>query len=422
MERIPLGESGDTDLVTVLGELEVAHEELRVAEEEIAAQRAQVDALLTRHAAEQGWRERLTDLLSVGMLVTTLEGAVIEANSTACALLGVRPVNLPHKPLQVFVEPDSRPVVRDACSSIARGSGEQRIRVVLAPRRSETYSAELVGIPDVGENRRIRWIVVPDDVPVQIARASAGLATSGVLAHDVEDELTLAASFASLCLLPLDTDDRRRLISRIASVAGTALPAATAVSLTIGSPTEPEELASNSAMAQRLDGLQMRTAEGPCVDAYDKPAVVVTGDVAADSRWPRLARVVPAREVRSVMALPVQLHNRRIGVLNVYAATVDAFTDRSVRVGELLAVAVGAVLEAAEERRSMRALSENLERALQSRAVIEQAKGIVMAHVGGTADDAFARLVALSSRRNVKLRDLAARVVSSRSAQVLSDL
>jgi GAF domain-containing protein len=419
VERVP---HGDTDLVAALGELEVAHEELRVAEEEIAAQRLQLDTLLTRYTAEQGWRERLTDLLSVGMLVTTLEGAVLEANSTACALLGVRPVNLPHKPLQVFVEPDSRPLVRDACSRLARGSDEQRIRVQLRPRRAESYRVELVGVPDIEESRRIRWIVVPDDVPEQIARASAGLAPSGVLAHDVEDELTLATSFASLCLLPLDTDDRRRLINRIAAVAGGALPAAAAVSLTIGSPTEPTEMASDSATAQRMDGLQLRTGEGPCVDAYDKSAAIVTGDVAADSRWPRLAAVVPTREVRSVLAVPVQLRDRRIGVMNVYAPAVDAFTGRAVRIGELLVVAVGAVLEAAEDRRSMRALSENLERALESRAVIEQAKGIVMAHVGGTADDAFARLVALSSRRNVKLRELAARVVGSRSADVLGDL
>ena len=62
---------------------------------------------------------------------------------------------------------------------------------------------------------------------------------------------------------------------------------------------------------------------------------------------------------------------------------------------------------------SLQALVGHLERALSSRAVIEQAKGIVMAHHGGTADEAFAKLVAFSSRQNIKLRDLAESIVRS---------
>jgi AmiR/NasT family two-component response regulator len=80
------------------------------------------------------------------------------------------------------------------------------------------------------------------------------------------------------------------------------------------------------------------------------------------------------------------------------------------------------VLREASERASLQALVHHLERALSSRAVIEQAKGIVMAHHGGTADEAFARLVAYSSRRNVKLRELAASIVREHGALPLQGL
>jgi AmiR/NasT family two-component response regulator len=67
----------------------------------------------------------------------------------------------------------------------------------------------------------------------------------------------------------------------------------------------------------------------------------------------------------------------------------------------------------------MQTLAENLERALTSRAVIDQAKGVIMARLGVNADDAFARLVSLSSRLNVKVRDLAGLIVEGHVDAVL---
>ncbi|MFM9735972.1 ANTAR domain-containing protein, partial [Streptomyces niveiscabiei] len=72
---------------------------------------------------------------------------------------------------------------------------------------------------------------------------------------------------------------------------------------------------------------------------------------------------------------------------------------------------VTGVLHNVAEREALHALARNLEVALTSRAVIDQAKGILMARLGVDADEAFARLVTLSSRRNVKVRDLARLVV-----------
>ena len=74
---------------------------------------------------------------------------------------------------------------------------------------------------------------------------------------------------------------------------------------------------------------------------------------------------------------------------------------------------MSAGLRTVSERAALNELAENLDRALSSRAVIDQAKGIMMGRYGGSADEAFHRLAALSQRRNVKLRDVARLLVES---------
>jgi AmiR/NasT family two-component response regulator len=107
-------------------------------------------------------------------------------------------------------------------------------------------------------------------------------------------------------------------------------------------------------------------------------------------------------------------------VLNVYSTQVDAFGPDSRRIAELVAAAVGGVLQNVAEREALRALTANLEKALTSRAAIDQAKGVLMARLGIGPDDAFARMVALSNRLNVKLRDLAQLVIEGHANDVIA--
>jgi hypothetical protein len=126
--------------------------------------------------------------------------------------------------------------------------------------------------------------------------------------------------------------------------------------------------------------------------------------------------------VRSVLSLPVLEGGQSTGVLNVYAGRPDAFGSGGRRLGEVVAAAVTGVLQRIAEREALKDLVTNLETALTSRAVIDQAKGILMARLGVDAEQAFARLVTLSSRLNVKLRDLAHLVVEGRADQVIAAL
>jgi AmiR/NasT family two-component response regulator len=107
----------------------------------------------------------------------------------------------------------------------------------------------------------------------------------------------------------------------------------------------------------------------------------------------------------------------KVGCLNCYSATAGAFTESQAQAAEVLALAAGAALEAVEESTRLRTVAAQLDHALASRAVIDQAKGIVMARRGCTADQAFEHLAALSQQRNVKVRDLALALVQQTAAQ-----
>ena len=392
-------------VLAALGDLEVAQEELRVAEEELDRQREQIELLVARHDSGQRWRDHLFALLPVGVLVTDAEGKVLEANARAAELLGVRPVHLPGKPLLVYVEAAHRRLVRDLLGRLVRsGEPELHATVQLTPRHGAPLTVGLVALPEPeAPAGTLRWIVLPHD-----ERTPAPVVAGG---EQSDESLRVATALAQLCTLPADALDQQRLLGRIALVVGAAVPGATGVSVTIGDPVAPDRQATDSAEAQVFDGLQLRVAEGPCIDAFRDGTVIVAADLTADPRWPRLARAARAQPVRSALALPIRVADERTGVINLYSSVEDAFAARTVRVGEIVASAVAAVLRDVSERASLQALIHHLERALQSRAVIEQAKGIVIAHHGGTADEAFARLVAFSSRQNVKLRDLAELIV-----------
>jgi GAF domain-containing protein len=287
-------------------------------------------------------------------------------------------------------------------------------------RGEQAGAAELFGFADLtaplDSEARIQWVLVPQPLsPPEGSDAPDGGPTDA-------SPLGLAAALAELSTLPLEDDDRQQLLGRIAVLARGAVPSADWVSLTVGSPAEPQLLASDSAEAQEFDGVQMRAQEGPCWEAFATGTTVLTGDVTVDPRWPALTRLTGGGSVRSVLALPVLEGGKSTGVLNVYAGGTDAFGTGGRRLGEVVAAAVTGLLQRIAEREALKRLVANLETALTSRAVIDQAKGMLMARLDVDADEAFTRLARLSSRLNVKLRDLARLLVEGHADQVIAAL
>lgn len=384
-------------------EINVAHEELRVAQDELRAQQKAIDDLLGQQRHHGVWRERVSSLLPVPVFVTDSAGSVLDTNSVAAAILGVPESGLLRRPLISLVgEADRRPL-RQLISQMSRYS-EQQLVVDLKTRHGQPVQVTLAGFVDPrgpDEAHRYRWVAVP-----------TGPATSD---GAVEPPDASAAVFAKLCRLRVEDDDTRRLLGQVATLGMSAVPNAAGVSVSLGSPIEPEAIATESEFAQAVDGAQFDAGEGPCVDAYNSGRLVLSDNVPADTRWPIFASKGPAAGLLSALALPLQQGTDTIGVVNLYARTEAAFGPRDVRIAGLFAAAVSAVVQDVRERDSLRRLGQQLEAALESRAEIDQAKGIIMARHGCSADEAFARLVSVSRNTNTKLSALSARLV--RAAQ-----
>ncbi|MFW3170941.1 ANTAR domain-containing protein [Geodermatophilus sp. CPCC 206100] len=437
LRALPAGEATAEQVLAELAAVQVAHEELRVAEEELRVQQEQITHLLVQHDAERRWRGQMSALLPIGLCVTDGNGTVTEANPALATHLGAALQRLRGKPLSVYLDPADVRQFRSALRALGSGAEiEERLTVTVHPRRLAPGRCELFGFTETADHRasvaRIQWVLVPvvagtgdqgTDRAADAAdagREPAADASGSEVPIPASQVIGLAASLAELSALPVGEANRQRLLSRMAALIREAVPAADWVSITVGTPQEPQRLGSDSTEAQAFDGRQARAAEGPCWTAFRTGAVVVTHDVTADPRWPALAPLAAAGAVRSVLAVPLHEDGTTTGAVNVYSGQTAAFGSAGRRIAELVAAAVAGVLQNVAEREAIQQLAKNLERALTSRAVIDQAKGMIMARLGVDADDAFARLVSLSSQLNVKVRDLATLVVEGHVDDVLS--
>lgn len=404
---------GREEALRQLADLEVASEELRVVEEEVRVQQAQLAQLVRRYETEHHWRSQLSALVPIGLCLTDGVGKVVDANPALAAQLQVGLHRLRGKPLSVFLDPQDVPAFRSALRTL---TGQQtrsyRAAITVRGRQSESR-AELFGFVETPgrpeTTARVQWVLMPElrTLEPEVLTAGADGAPRPASSSDHDASMRAATALARLSALPADETDQQRMLTRIAQLVQDAVPAARWTSVTLGSPVDPQRLGSNGPEAQEFDGLQLQAQEGPCQDAYAAGTTVLSGDVVADARWPALARIAGHSPVHAVLAVPVRESPDLGGALNLYSPEPDAFDGASVRIADLVGTAVSGALQSAAERRGLQQLAGHLETALTSRAVIDQAKGVLMAHLGLTADEAFARLVALSNRLNVKVRDLA---------------
>ena len=163
-------------------------------------------------------------------------------------------------------------------------------------------------------------------------------------------------------------------------------------------------MAASSLSGRQLELLQLQSSEGPCLDCFNSGEPVVNADLEqARSRWPTFAPAAIEAGFRSVHAFPLRLRRETIGALNLFGHDDGAFRDDDIRVVQALAdVATIAILQERNVARSDQ-LAEQLQIALNSRVVIEQAKGAMAQAESITLDEAFERLraQARSSRRRI---------------------
>ncbi|MBC7292267.1 MAG: GAF and ANTAR domain-containing protein [Actinotalea sp.] len=373
-------------------EVETAYEELRVADEELRAQQAQLESLLAERAEAQSQRSWLLSMLSVPVVTTDSAGTVVVANAAAAAFLRVPVGRLRGTSLSAYVDPADRDAVDGIAGAV--GSGSEQLPVRVLPRHGEPVQVRLMATAEASD--RVSWILLD----------AAALPDVGV-----DRALGLVAAFAQLSRLRSGAGVSQDVMHRMAACARAAVPAASGVSLVLGLPSAPEAVAATAGPAAGADGLQVMVEEGPCVDAYVQRRAVDSGSLAQDPRWPRLAARLGPDDVVSVVAVPIESDEGLLGALGCYSCEADAFDAGDLQAAELIAQTVGAVLTSLRQKDELRQLGRQLTSALESRAVIEQAKGIVMAERSCTPQEAFDHLSQLSQRGNVKVRDVARLVV-----------
>ena len=172
-------------------------------------------------------------------------------------------------------------------------------------------------------------------------------------------------------------------------------------------------LAASDRRASLLEELEAEHGEGPCADAFAGKQPVAADDLAGDERWPAFAPAAAARGLLAVLASPVPYGDQAVGVVAVFAADPHAWTEAEqeaiVAFTDLVALLILNAMEASERGR----LAGELQVALDSRVVIEQAKGVLVGRHGLTTRQAFERLRRQARDQRRPLTEVARGVVSA---------
>lgn len=232
--------------------------------------------------------------------------------------------------------------------------------------------------------------------------------TGQTTAMPAQRNLDLALRMAELArgvATPRSVDD---VLTDVSATAVELIPGAdTAGVLLIAKGGTFETLASTSELPYELDTFQMAFNEGPCVAAALDELIVRTDDFRTEQRWPRYSAAVVKIGVLSALSLKLYTADRTAGALNLFGFRPNAFDGEAETTGSVLAAHAAAAILASRQ-------GEQLNSALSTRDRIGQAKGIIMERYGVGDVQAFDMLRRLSQEANVKLIDVAQRVIDTR--------
>jgi GAF domain-containing protein len=231
------------------------------------------------------------------------------------------------------------------------------------------------------------------------------------------DTADLQASLAALAGLVTGSQGLDELLGRVATFAANAIPGAEGAGVTLlkveGTAHRVAALAASHPFVAEIDEIQYVTVEeGPCITAAVERRTVRTGSLTGERMWPRFGPRVGRLGVHSALSLPLVLPpGETVGAINVYAHRKNAFGEHAAHLGELFATPAAVAVHNAQLLTQAQALAAQLQQALSTRPVIDQAIGLMRGRTGATAEEAFARLREISQNEHVKLAAVAQRIV-----------
>ena len=187
--------------------------------------------------------------------------------------------------------------------------------------------------------------------------------------------------------------------------------------LTVQMPTGlTEYITATDAITLSVERRQDELKEGACVDAINTSQVVAVNDLAAEAhRWPAYAPFVLDAGFNSIAGVPLPFQGRNIGALNLYGNTTRAWTTEEFAAGRVIAGLAGAYLINTHLLGEVQTLATQLQQALDSRILIEQAKGVMAGRHGMTPDAAFGVLRSYARSNRVKIHEVAQQVVTGQA-------
>ena len=206
--------------------------------------------------------------------------------------------------------------------------------------------------------------------------------------------------------------------ARVAATASHAIPHADVVSITVLTWPDARTVAHTDDLALTLDHQQYETGRGPCLEAALQRQPVRSEFSAETDRWPEFDQAAQQVGVRTGLSVPLLVggldeEQELVGSLNIYSYTASAFDPFDEALMGLFSAAAGQAITNARRWQHSRETVTQLERALISRSEIEMAKGVLIAQHGCNPDEAFARLVDESQRRNIKLHTVAQELLTA---------
>ena len=223
----------------------------------------------------------------------------------------------------------------------------------------------------------------------------------------------LAERMAQVADLLVSEDFADGPVRQLADLSLELIPGSAAAGVVAAGDAAWTHAASSPSVAE-LHQHQLRSGDGPVAEALRYGEARRIDDASGEERWPEICRMMAQERLMSCLVLPLRTDRSPGGALAIYGQDPDTFTGASHDLALLFAAQGGVAVRNATAYRGCRKLVENLQTALASRAVIEQAKGIIVAECGVTPEVAFKRLSALSQNSNRKLREIAADVVEGR--------
>jgi GAF domain-containing protein len=234
-------------------------------------------------------------------------------------------------------------------------------------------------------------------------------------AHDPADSATTFAElgriFAELGRIKLGETDLNGVLDQVADLARRTLPGARQVSITMIRGGAAYTAAHTDDAVLMLDEHQYARAGGPCLDAAHGKTTIAVLDAANDDRWDGWARLAADAGFGSVLSVGLPIVETMAGALNLYGERPHGFDPDAVTLAQTFVRYAAVALANAHLYDSTASLAQHMQAAMESRAVIEQAKGIIMGERRCSADEAFAILTKVSQDSNRKLRDVAAALV-----------